>query len=103
MNTKPTITEVHCPDLGRTESLWDQLMRLTLGRFIDYQPRGTRIELARWMSEDASDVQKDQVIAEIETDKVALELPAPCKGMLVHVIPEGQFIQPQDVVAVIES
>lgn len=102
MNTQPAITEVRCPDLGLTESLWDQLMARSIGRFMKYQPRSTRAELARWMVEDASDVTKDQVIAEIETDKVTLELPAPCDGMLVRIIPEGQFIIPQDIVAVIE-
>ena len=45
-------------------------------------------------------VKKDETIAEIETDKVALEVPAPADGVLVEwLVKEGDAVTPGSVIA----
>ena len=42
----------------------------------------TEVEIAEWMVEDGDYVEKDQAIAEIDSDKATLELPAEKSGKI---------------------
>lgn len=102
MDVEPEIIEIRCPDLGLKKTWIERSCFNWLSKYFKIQLSGTRIELTRWMVQDASDVTKDQTVVEIETSKVTIELPATCSGMIVQLIAEGQTIAPQDVLAIIE-
>jgi pyruvate/2-oxoglutarate dehydrogenase complex dihydrolipoamide acyltransferase (E2) component len=53
----------------------------------------------RWLKANGDQVEVDEPIAEIETDKASAELPAPAAGVLEIVINEGSTVKPGDVVA----
>ena len=40
----------------------------------------TEVEIAEWLVEDGDYVEKDQAIAEVDSDKATLELPAEASG-----------------------
>lgn len=41
--------------------------------------------LVRWVKKDGDFVEKDEMIAEIETDKITMEILAPCSGLLKEI------------------
>ncbi|MBZ9783761.1 2-oxo acid dehydrogenase subunit E2 [Pseudomonas sp. REP124] len=49
------------------------------------QQEGTKAILRTWLKKDGEQVHKDEPIAELETDKVVVEVCAPCSGLL-HVV-----------------
>jgi 2-oxoglutarate dehydrogenase E2 component (dihydrolipoamide succinyltransferase) len=55
--------------------------------------------VASWMKEDGEAVNKDDVICELETDKVNVELTAEASGVLHIVIPTGQTVPIGTVIA----
>jgi pyruvate dehydrogenase E2 component (dihydrolipoamide acetyltransferase) len=55
----------------------------------------TEAEIAEWHVEEGEEVEEDDVLAEIETDKAVTELPAPCSGTI-----EGLAASVGDVVDV---
>ena len=42
----------------------------------------TEVEIADWLVEDGDYVEKDQAIAEVDSDKATLELPAEASGVI---------------------
>src|ERR1700727_134503 len=51
--------------------------------------------LARWTKQPGQAVKKDEVLVEIETDKVAVEVSAPADGVLTDVlVAEGATVKP---------
>ena len=55
--------------------------------------------LARWTKQPGQAVKKDEVLVEIETDKVAVEVSAPADGVLTDVlVPEGATVKPGQVI-----
>ncbi len=55
--------------------------------------------LARWTKQPGQAVKKDEVLVEIETDKVAVEVSAPADGVLTDVlVPEGATVTPGQVI-----
>lgn len=58
--------------------------------------------LGRWLKQNGEAVQKDEVIAEIETDKVNEEVYAPQAGVLTTLVPEGAKITKGQVIAHID-
>lgn len=58
------------------------------------QPEGTRMTLIRWLRNAGDEVAADEAIAELETDKVTLEIAAPASGLLAEVA-----VQPGEAVA----
>ena len=53
-----------------------------------------------WMVNVGDSVEQDQAILEIETDKVAVEVPAPAAGVLEEqLVDEGDTVEPDQVVA----
>jgi pyruvate dehydrogenase E2 component (dihydrolipoamide acetyltransferase) len=60
--------------------------------------------LSRWMKKVGEQVQRDEPIFEISTDKVDAEIPAPGAGVLAEIlVQEGQTVAVQTVVARIET
>lgn len=52
----------------------------------------TEVEIASWLVKDGDYVAKDQIIAEIDSDKATLELPAQESGMITIKVEAGQTV-----------
>jgi len=63
----------------------------------------TEVTVAKWLKPDGAKVDRDEVIAELESDKATFELPAEAAGTLRHAVDEGQTIAIGTVVARIEG
>jgi 2-oxoglutarate dehydrogenase E2 component (dihydrolipoamide succinyltransferase) len=63
----------------------------------------TEVTVSKWLKPDGAQVARDEVIAELESDKATFELPAEAAGTLRHAVEEGQTISIGAVVARIES
>ena len=59
--------------------------------------------VANWFKEDGDAVAKDDIICELETDKVNVELTAEASGILSIVIPQGQTVPIGTVIATLEE
>ena len=62
----------------------------------------TEARIANWVKADGDAVSSDDVVAELETDKATVELPAGVTGVLRIVKTAGQTVNVGDVVARIE-
>ena len=60
------------------------------------------VEIASWLVSDGEFVKKDQIIAEIDSDKATLELPAEESGVISLAAEEGDVIQVGQVVCKID-
>ncbi len=60
----------------------------------------TEVEIAQWLVEDGDYVEKDQAIAEVDSDKATLELPAEASGKITLTDKEGNRIEEGDAVEV---
>ncbi|GAA3974728.1 2-oxoglutarate dehydrogenase complex dihydrolipoyllysine-residue succinyltransferase [Hymenobacter antarcticus] len=63
----------------------------------------TEVTVAKWLKEDGAQVSRDEVIAELESDKATFELPAEAAGTLRHAVKEGETIGIGAVIARIEG
>jgi 2-oxoglutarate dehydrogenase E2 component (dihydrolipoamide succinyltransferase) len=63
----------------------------------------SEVEIAEWLVEDGDYVEKDQAIAEIDSDKATLELPAEESGTIKIVVGDGETIAVGDVVCIIDT
>ena len=63
----------------------------------------SEVEIAQWIVEDGDFVEKDQSIAEIDSDKATLELPAEESGTIKIVVEEGVTVAVGDVVCIIDT
>jgi 2-oxoglutarate dehydrogenase E2 component (dihydrolipoamide succinyltransferase) len=63
----------------------------------------TQVELAKWLVEDGEYVDKDQEIAEIDSDKATLTINADESGVLKIIIEEGSTIEPGKIIGQIDS
>ena len=62
------------------------------------------VQIADWLREPGDVVQVDEPIAEIDSDKATVELPAPVAGKLLEIkVQSGEFCNVGDVVAVIDE
>ena len=59
--------------------------------------------LIRWIKNDGDPVAKDEPVAELETDKANVDLPAPAAGVLRHAKAAGTTVHIGDAVATIEE
>src|SRR5689334_3545377 len=56
--------------------------------------------LANWLVKPGQAVKQDDPIAEIETDKVAVEVPAPAAGVITEqLVKEGETVQIGKIIA----
>ena len=63
----------------------------------------SEVEIAEWLVNDGDYVEKDQTIAEIDSDKATLELPAEESGSIKILIPDGSTVAVGDVVCIIDT
>jgi 2-oxoglutarate dehydrogenase E2 component (dihydrolipoamide succinyltransferase) len=63
----------------------------------------TEVEIATWLVEDGDYVEKDQPIAEVDSDKATLELPAEESGIVTLKAEEGDAVQVGAVVCLIDT
>ena len=63
----------------------------------------TEVTVAKWLKPDGAQVSRDEVIAELESDKATFELPAEGNGTLRHAVKEGETIAIGTVIARIEG
>ena len=63
----------------------------------------SEVEIAEWLVEDGDYVEKDQAIAEIDSDKATLELPAETSGKIKIIVAEGETVAVGDVVCLIDT
>jgi 2-oxoglutarate dehydrogenase E2 component (dihydrolipoamide succinyltransferase) len=50
------------------------------------------VTVAKWLKPDGAQVSRDEVIAELESDKATLSCPAEGAGTLRHAVKEGETI-----------
>ena len=62
----------------------------------------TEARIANWVKPDGARVTPDEVVAELETDKATVELPAGANGVLRIVKTQGQTVNIGEVIARIE-
>jgi 2-oxoglutarate dehydrogenase E2 component (dihydrolipoamide succinyltransferase) len=63
----------------------------------------TEVEIAAWLVEDGDYVEKDQPIAEVDSDKATLELPAEESGIITLKAEEGDAVNVGEVVCLIDT
>jgi 2-oxoglutarate dehydrogenase E2 component (dihydrolipoamide succinyltransferase) len=63
----------------------------------------TEVEIATWLVEDGDYVEKDQPIAEVDSDKATLELPAEESGIITLKAEEGDAVAVGAVVCLIDT
>ena len=63
----------------------------------------TEVEIATWLVEDGDYVEKDQPIAEVDSDKATLELPAEESGIITLKAEEGDAVEVGAVVCLIDT
>ncbi len=63
----------------------------------------TEVEIAEWLVEDGDYVEKDQAIAEIDSDKATLELPAEESGVITLKAENGDAVDVGAVVCLIDT
>lgn len=57
--------------------------------------------IVKWRAEDGSKVEKDAILAEIETDKAVHEIPAPLSGFLKILAPRGKVVPVGGVIGIV--
>ncbi|CAZ96482.1 2-oxoglutarate dehydrogenase complex dihydrolipoyllysine-residue succinyltransferase [Zobellia galactanivorans] len=63
----------------------------------------TEVEIAEWLVEDGDYVEKDQAIAEVDSDKATLELPAEASGVITLKAEVGDAVAVGEVVCLIDT
>jgi len=63
----------------------------------------TEVEIATWLVKDGDYVEKDQAIAEVDSDKATLELPAEASGIITLKAEEGDAVAVGQVVCLIDT
>ena len=63
----------------------------------------TEVEIAQWLVSDGDYVEKDQAIAEVDSDKATLELPAEVSGTIKLKAEEGDAVEVGAVVCLIDT
>lgn len=63
----------------------------------------SEVEIAQWLVADGDYVEKDQAIAEVDSDKATLELPAEESGVITLKAAEGDVVKVGQVVCTIDT
>jgi 2-oxoglutarate dehydrogenase E2 component (dihydrolipoamide succinyltransferase) len=63
----------------------------------------SEVEIATWLVSDGDYVEKDQAIAEVDSDKATLELPAEQSGIITLKAEEGEVVKVGQVVCLIDT
>ena len=63
----------------------------------------TEVEISQWLVKDGDIVNKDQTIAEIDSDKATLDLPAEASGKITLKAEEGDSMSVGDIICLIDT
>ena len=63
----------------------------------------TEVEISQWLVKDGDIVSKDQTIAELDSDKATLDLPAEASGKITFKAQEGDTMLVGDIVCLIDT
>ncbi len=63
----------------------------------------SEVEIAEWLVQDGDYVEKDQAVAEVDSDKATLELPAEASGVITLKAEEGDVVEVGEVVCLIDT
>lgn len=63
----------------------------------------TEVEVACWLVKDGDYVTKDQIIAELDSDKATLELPAEQNGIITLKAKEGDILEVGQLICLIDT
>ncbi|MGA1374081.1 MAG: lipoyl domain-containing protein, partial [Flavobacteriales bacterium] len=63
----------------------------------------SEVEIAQWLVADGDYVEKDQPIAEVDSDKATLELPAEAAGTIVLKASAGDTVAVGQIVCLIDT
>ena len=63
----------------------------------------SEVEIAAWLVADGDYVEKDQAVAEVDSDKATLELPAEESGIITLKAAEGDVVKVGQVVCLIDT
>ena len=63
----------------------------------------SEVEIAQWLVEDGDYVEKDQTIAEVDSDKATLDLPAEESGVITLKAEEGDTVLVGQVICLIDT
>ena len=63
----------------------------------------SEVEIAQWLVQDGDYVEKDQTIAEVDSDKATLDLPAEESGVISLKAEEGDAVLVGQVVCLIDT
>ncbi|HLU87314.1 MAG TPA: 2-oxoglutarate dehydrogenase complex dihydrolipoyllysine-residue succinyltransferase [Taishania sp.] len=63
----------------------------------------SEVEIAQWLVSDGDYVEKDQAIAEVDSDKATLELPAEASGIITLKAADGDVVKVGQVVCHIDT
>src|SRR5437867_9197171 len=66
-------------------------------------PGMNEASVARWLKRTGEQVTRGEALFEVETEKVATEVPAPADGVLSIVVPEGTTVPIGAVLAVLAA
>lgn len=60
--------------------------------------------LIQWKKQAGAAVKRDEILVELETDKVTLEVPCPADGVLAKIVqPDGATVHADEVIAVVDT
>jgi len=60
--------------------------------------------LMAWRKQEGDFVERDEILIEVETDKVVFEIPAPAAGRLTRIVkPEGAAVISDDIIAELDT
>ncbi len=63
----------------------------------------SEVEIAEWLVQDGDYVEKDQPVAEVDSDKATLELPAEAAGVITLKAEVGDVVEVGEVVCLIDT
>lgn len=63
----------------------------------------SEVEIAQWLVKDGDYVEKDQPIAEVDSDKATLEIPAEEAGVITLMAEEGDTVAVGDIICKIDT
>ena len=64
----------------------------------------TEATIGKWTKKAGDPVRKDEVLVELETDKVSLEVVSPADGVLAEIrAPDGETVTPGAVLGVVSE
>ena len=98
---EPDSEKADSPDSGQPSAGSGQRIEVMMPQMGESVMEGTIIE---WLKKPGDDVEVDDILLEIATDKVDTEVPSPESGKLVEILAEsGETIEVGQVIAIIES